>query len=134
MITKKTEYAIRALWELHLEPKTMMTANKVAQRQNIPPKYLPQIVSQLNQAGLLTSLRGYGGGIKLNRAAYQISVLDVIIAIQGKPILFECQHGIVECSIENDCGLLGVYNMALNSMLEVFQNTFLPDLKLRVRK
>lgn len=133
MITKKTEYAIRALWELHLEPQTMMTANKVAQRQNIPPKYLPQIVSQLNQAGLLTSLRGYGGGIKLSKAAGQISVLDVITAIQGRPVLFECQQGAAECSIENDCGLMGVYNKALNSMLEVFQSTFLPDLKLRVR-
>lgn len=133
MITKKTEYAIRALWELHLDPETMITANKVAQRQSIPPKYLPQIVSQLNQAGLITSLRGYGGGIKLNRTADKISVLDVITAIQGKPILFECQHDVAECSVDNDCGLMGVYNKALDSMLEVFQNTFLPDLKLRVR-
>lgn len=133
MITKKTEYAIRALWELHLDPEKMMTANQVAQRQNIPPKYLPQIVSQLNQAGLITSLRGYGGGIKLNKAAADISVLEVITAIQGKPILFECQHGPSECSMENNCGLLGMYNKALHSMLDVFGSTFLPDLKLRVR-
>ena len=133
MITKKTEYAIRALWELHLEPETMMTANKVAQRQAIPPKYLPQIVSQLNQAGLINSLRGYGGGIKLNKTASEISVLDIITAIQGRPVLFECQHGISECSVNNDCGLMGVYNKALNAMLEVFGGTFLPDLKLRVR-
>lgn len=133
MITKKTEYAIRALWELHLNPDTMMTANQVAQRQNIPPKYLPQIVSQLNQAGLIASLRGYGGGIRLNKPSDKISVLDVVIAIQGRPVLFECQHDATECYSKNNCGLLGVYNNALNSMLDVFKRSFLSELNLGVR-
>ena len=133
MITKKTEYAIRALWELHLEPEKMKTANQVAQRQAIPPKYLPQIVSQLNQSGLLVSLRGYGGGIKLNKPANEINVLDIIIAIQGHPILFECQHDASECTLGNSCGLLEVYNKGLKAMLDVFRNTLLHDLKLKVR-
>ncbi len=111
----------------------MKTANEIAQRQAIPPKYLPQIVSQLNQTGLLVSLRGYGGGIKLNKPAKEISVLDIIIAIQGNPILFECQHDSSECTLGNSCGLLEVYNEGLKAMLDVFRKTLLCDLKLKVR-
>jgi Rrf2 family protein len=130
MITKKAEYAIRALSELALNPNDRLTANVVAERQGIPPKYLPQIVSALCQAGLLRSVRGYGGGIQLSRAPKNITLLSIIEAVQGRPTLFECQLDSAECAHHPKCGLQTVYNRALQALQDVFRQTALADIKI----
>ncbi len=133
MITKKTEYAIRALAELAASPEDQLTANVVAQRQGIPPKYLPQIVSELSQAGLLRSVRGYGGGIRLSRPAENITLLNIIEAVQGKPRLFDCQFGESDCCFHTECNLQSVYDRALGALEGVFRDTALSEIKLNHR-
>ena len=130
MITKKTEYAIRALWELANENGHLTTANEIAQRQCIPPKYLPQIVSELSRAGLLSSVRGYGGGIRLSRPAKQISLLEVIEAMQGKMYMFECQQGPCDCDLGPGCELRTVYDKARTSLERIFAETNIWDIRL----
>jgi Rrf2 family protein len=127
MITKKTEYAIKALWELAQRNDNLTTSKEIAQRQAIPPKYLPQIIAALSQAGLLTSIRGYGGGLKLSRPAEEITLLNVIEAIQGKPKLFECQIGHSDCSHQTECQLKSIYNEARDALENVFGRTRLCD-------
>jgi Rrf2 family protein len=130
MITKKTEYAIRALSELALNPEDRLTANVVAQRQGIPPKYLPQIVSELTQAGLVRSVRGYGGGIRLNRSPDQISLLSIIEAIQGRIKIFDCEHHAIGCAVKGACGLNRVYGKALAALEDVFREAVLSDIQI----
>jgi Rrf2 family nitric oxide-sensitive transcriptional repressor len=130
MITRKTEYAIRTLWELSQSPDSLMTATQIAQKQDIPPKYLPQIVSELCQAGLLNSTRGYGGGVKLGKSAQDISLFNVIEAVQGKPKLFECQGECSPCTGRKGCSLLAIYDRALDAMNKVFEDTRLSDIKI----
>lgn len=129
MITKKTEYAIRAMWELAQHPDGLLTANRIAEAQEIPPKYLPQIVAELVQTGLLVSARGYKGGLKLNKPAEQISLLTIIKAVQGSLDLFECQHGEYDCRHFPGCDLRGVYNRAQAALEDVFRDTLLSDLR-----
>jgi Rrf2 family protein len=131
MITKKTEYAIRALSELASDPGRRMTANQVAQRQEIPPKYLPQIVSELSQAGLLHSVRGYGGGIRLGRPAHEITLMQVIEAVQGPPILVDCQFGAGECPLKEDCNIRAIYDRALRAMRKELENARLSEVRTR---
>jgi len=130
MITKKTEYAIRALWELANENGHLATANQIAQRQCIPPKYLPQIVSELSRSGLLLSVRGYGGGIRLSRPAKEITVLEVIEAMQGKLWMFECQMGPCDCDFGPGCELKTVYDRAKTSLESIFGETNLSEIRL----
>jgi len=131
MITKKTEYAIKALWELASRNDNLTTSKEIAQRQSIPPKYLPQIIAALGQAGLLNSTRGYGGGLRLSRPAEEISILNVIEAIQGKPRLFECQLGISDCIHQPNCQLRSIYNKAQNALENVFGETKLSDVNFK---
>lgn len=133
MITKKTEYAIRALSELASDPSRRMTANQVAQRQEIPPKYLPQIVSELSQAGLLHSVRGYGGGIRLARPPHEITLMQIIEAVQGPPILIDCQFGAGECSFMEDCSIRKIYDRALRAMRKEFENARLSEVRTKRR-
>lgn len=130
MLTRKTEYAIRALWELGQHPDTLVTANQIAQRQGIPPKFLPQIVSELSQAGLLRSVRGYGGGLRLARPASEVSVLAVIHAVQGQLSVFECQQDNFDCVHHPDCDLRELYDRTQQAAEDILRNTFLSDLKL----
>ncbi len=131
MITKKTEYAIRAMVELAREPETMSTANRIAQHQEIPPKYFPQIVSELSRAGLLTSVRGYGGGIRLSRPPREITLLNIIEATQGPLAMFECQDGDCDCVQLPNCKLKGTYNKAQASLESVFRETKLSDIRFK---
>ncbi|MFZ1685623.1 MAG: Rrf2 family transcriptional regulator [Candidatus Zixiibacteriota bacterium] len=131
MITKKTEYAIRALWELAHNPEHLATANQIAQRQGIPPKYLPQIISELSRSGLILSVRGYGGGVRLSRPAKEITLLDVIEAMQGKLTMFECQLGEYECINLPHCGLQETYTKAQSALEHVFGETKLSDVRFK---
>lgn len=131
MITKKTEYAIRALWELAHNPEHLATANQIAQRQGIPPKYLPQIISELSRAGLILSVRGYGGGVRLSRPAKEITLLHVVEAMQGKMTMFECQLGDYECINLPSCGLQHTYAKAQSAIEHVFGETKLSDVRFK---
>ena len=130
MITKKTEYAIRALWELAHNPNGQTTANQIAQRQSIPPKYLPQIISELTRTGLVISSRGFGGGLRIGRDAREVSLLDIIEAVQGKLHLFECQISDIDCVQLPGCDLRQTYNKAQAALESVFRQSRLADLKL----
>lgn len=130
VITKKTEYAIRAMSELAHDPQTLATANQIAQRQDIPPKYLPQIVSELTRAGLLMSVRGYGGGVRLSRPAVEITLLSIIQAMQGPLTMFECQLGETECMHLPDCRLQSTYSRAQSELEQIFSETKLSDIPL----
>lgn len=134
MITKKTEYAIRAVWELAQTPEGLRTAAQVADAQQIPPKYLPQIVAELVQAGLLVSARGYRGGLRLNRPPYEITLLEIIEAIQGRLDLFECQRGAVDCLHLPGCELKKVYDRAKGALENVFRDTRLTDITFHTRE
>ena len=85
MLTKKTDYAIRSMWEIaQHDTDTLTTANVIAERQHMPPKYLPQIVSELSRAALVVTARGFGGGLRLNRPANKITLLEIIERLRGK--------------------------------------------------
>lgn len=133
MITKKTEYAIRAMAELAAHPDDLTTAAQLAQRQDIPPKYLPQIISELNRAGLLTSVRGFGGGVRLAHPAREISLLAIIEAMQGPMTMFECLVGQYECMHLPNCGLQGIYRKAQQELQKVYSQNTLADVKFRNR-
>ncbi|MBI5266522.1 MAG: Rrf2 family transcriptional regulator [candidate division Zixibacteria bacterium] len=130
MLTKKTEYAIRAMWEIaHYKGESLTTATAIAQRQHIPAKYLPQIISELSRAALVVTSRGFGGGLRLNRAPDKISLLEIIEATQGKLTLYECQVCSYQCQFLPECELLAVYNKAQAGLEDTFKKVSLADVK-----
>lgn len=82
-VSAKVDYALRAMAELAAAPPGLTTAEQLAKAQQIPPKFLESILSQLRSAGLVTSQRGAVGGYQLARPAEEISVADVIRELEG---------------------------------------------------
>jgi Rrf2 family protein len=81
-IPAKTEYAIRALLTLAASDVSV-SAEHLAQEQDLPAKFLGAILSDLRRGGLVTSQRGPEGGFKLAHDADQISIADVVRVVSG---------------------------------------------------
>jgi Rrf2 family protein len=83
-ISAKVDYAVRAAVELAAaEPGVNVKAEAIADAQAIPRKFLDNILQGLRQSGLIESRRGPDGGHRLARPAAEISIADVIRAIDG---------------------------------------------------
>jgi Rrf2 family protein len=86
-VSATADYALRALLVLAAEkPATPVTARAIATEQQIPLRYLWDILVQLRNAGLVVSLRGNEGGYWLTRDPHDVTVADVIQAVDG-PLL-----------------------------------------------
>ena len=82
-ISAKADYAVRAAIQLASSSEFPVTSETIAAEQQIPAKFLEAILSQLRQSGLVKSRRGVHGGYWLSRPASEISVADVIRAVEG---------------------------------------------------
>ena len=92
-ISAKGEYAIRAVLDLALQRERGLTPIQgIATRQGIPQRYLEQVLLALKRAGLLASKRGSTGGYHLTRAPEEITVGDVLRAVEGSSAPFSAQR------------------------------------------
>ncbi len=82
-ISAKADYAVRAAVQLASSSEFPVTSESIAQAQQIPGKFLEAILSELRREGLVRSRRGTHGGYWLSRPAAEISVADVMRAIDG---------------------------------------------------
>ena len=103
-ITRQADYAVRAvLYLAQLGPGQRAATSQIAQEQQIPPSFLAKIVSQLSVAGLLQTSRGARGGVSLARKPNQISLLEVVEAIDGPILLNECVANDGICMFGDTC-------------------------------
>jgi Rrf2 family protein len=123
-ITHQADYAMRAVLYLARARKDKLTAtNEIAKRQNIPSSFLAKIISQLSIAGLLHTSRGARGGVKLARKPQNITLLEVIEAIDGPIRLNICVESESDCTFENNCPLQLVWCDAQQELVAKLKNT-----------
>lgn len=85
-ISAKADYATRALLELAREPARPLTCEAIASSQEIPFRFLKSVVGELRKAGLVRSQRGCEGRYWLGRPADEVTLLDVVRAVDGELI------------------------------------------------
>lgn len=128
-ITRQADYAVRAVLHLARNGGNKRAATgTVAKEQNIPPSFLAKIISQLSVAGVLRTSRGAHGGVTLARDAKEISLLEVVEAIDGPIRLNECVHQSGICSFEKDCPVRPVWCEAQDELVARLRNTKFGDL------
>ena len=123
-ISRKAEYALRALVAIARQPKSW-PIQELSTQENIPIKFLEQILLSLRHAGLLTSKRGVGGGYALLRPANEITVGEVIRTLDGPlapvPCAAERPNERCTCPDPRTCALrllMGDVRRDLSAMLE----------------
>jgi Rrf2 family protein len=105
-ITRQADYALRAMLYLaQLEPTQRAATSQIAEEQHIPPSFLAKIISQLSIAGLIHTSRGARGGVSMARTPEEISILEVVEAIDGPIALNECTHSPASCPFGENCPL-----------------------------
>ena len=105
-ISKLTDYAILVMVELAREGE-MLSAHALAERVHIEGPTASKVLKLLAGAGLLDSYRGANGGYRVSRLAGDISVAEVIAAIEGPIAMTECSAEEGLCSQEDSCELRG---------------------------
>jgi len=122
-ITRQADYAVRAvLYLARLGSHQRAATSTIAQKQRIPPSFLAKIISQLSIAGLLHTWRGARGGVTLARDPKEITLLEVIEAIDGPIQLNECVNG-GACTFDSDCPLRPVWGEAQADLIERLKGT-----------
>lgn len=109
-ITRQADYAVRAvLYLAKLGADNRAATSQIAKDQQIPPSFLAKIVSQLSVAGLLQTSRGARGGVSLAKTPDQISLLEVVEAIDGPIMLNECVTNTGACTFGDDCSMRPIW-------------------------
>ncbi len=117
-ITKQADYAVRAvLYLARLGVGNRAATSKIAKDQHIPPSFLAKIISQLSIAGLLHTSRGARGGVTLAKKCEEISLLEVVEAIDGPILLNECAHPNGMCAYEDDCPIVKIWQDAQRDLV-----------------
>ena len=97
LITKASEYAILSLIVLSKEEKPM-GSESLALQLSIPKSFLAKILQSLAKADILKSYKGINGGFALVHETKEITMLDVMTAVEGKsPAVFECSPSMEDC-------------------------------------
>lgn len=130
-VSTRGDYASRALLSLALHPEEQPTSVRdIAERTGLPQPYLEQILLALKGAGLVRSKRGVGGGYVLARSPKEITLGQIVAAVDG-PIVagdFGRPHENGACEHEGQCALLAVWAEVSEHMREHLDSFTLADM------
>jgi Rrf2 family protein len=105
LLTKESDYAVRALMNLARHPGDFVSSRDVAHQERIPLYFLRRILQTMIRRGLVESKEGVAGGVRLKAKPPEIRIVDVIRLFQGDIRLSECMFRRKICSNRGTCVL-----------------------------
>lgn len=128
-ITRQADYALRATMEVaRMDYGERAPTATIAERQQIPLPFLAKIVSQLVVRGILEATRGASGGVSLARPAEQITMLEVIEAIDGPITINRCTRDPSVCELAVSCPFCEIFTDAQQELVNKLGGTTLQTL------
>ena len=131
-VTYKGDYALKAILDLSnfYKTKTVIPLGDISKRQNIPEKYLEQIMLLLKRAGYVISKRGVGGGFLLAKSPDQIKLGDILRIIEGPIEPISC--GKIEhdsnCGEEEQCAFREIWVKVTQATAAIVDNVTFTDM------
>jgi Rrf2 family transcriptional regulator, nitric oxide-sensitive transcriptional repressor len=126
-LSQTVEYALRAAVWLAGRTDQAQTTAQIAKGTQVPASYLSKVLQSLGRAGLVTSQRGVGGGFVLSRPPTEVTILEIVNAVEPLQRIQTCPLGIVEHGV-NLCRLHKKLDEAFAHIEESFASTRLADL------
>lgn len=133
MLSQKAKYALRALLLMAERPAgAMVLAGEIAERQQVPRKFLELILLELKKDGLLISQRGRNGGYRLARPAGEITFGQVVRLLDGPLAPLACAsvtayRRCADCTDEHACHIRQVMRRVRDAMARILDHTTLAD-------
>src|SRR5882724_5805075 len=137
-LSLRGEYALRALLVLGLNyEQSVVRIQSISQQQNIPKRFLEQILNDLKSAGVVESKRGVAGGYRLARAPKEISLATVIRHIEGAlaPVSCVSERFYEKCSCPDEarCAIRSVMKEVREAVVKIVEKVTIAELCERAR-
>ena len=128
-ITTKGRYGVRALVSLGRHGNGPLAISRIAAQERISPEFLEQIFFKLKKAGIIRSLRGPKGGFQLNRSIADITVWDVLLAVDEPLHPAPCVDlSARECPLQGECVFLPMWEKVGSAVAAIYDTTSFRDL------
>lgn len=128
-VTKQTNYAVRMLMYCAADPGDLSRVPDIARAYGVSELFLFKILKPLVKAGLIQTVRGRNGGIRLGRPADEITLFDVIRVTEDSFAMAECfENDAADCPLVSSCALNSAWREALNAFLAALENHTIADL------
>lgn len=131
-LTKRTEYGLIALVHMADRRGTTVSVREVSEQYSVPRRLLAEVLKDLCRAQLVASQRGATGGYALSRPADEITLGEIVTALEGAPVLSSCEslaparHG--ECDLEPTCPIRSPLHRIREGIWTLMQRTTLRSL------
>lgn len=121
-ITRAAEYAIRGVLYLSSQPEgTVCLLSEISQSQDIPPSFLSKIFQNLAREGIVSSFRGTGGGFSLVRDPHELTLLEVVEAMEGQISLNTCLAKGTRCDNQTTCAVHLIWRDAQRYLIDLLK-------------
>ena len=137
LFSTKAEYGVRLMVELGRDQRDQpLSLASIAEAENLPLSYMEHLVARLRQSGLVESTRGARGGYSLGRDPAEITMLEVVEALEGPIVPMECfepePRGRVQCSHlapgDGPCATKMLWTRVQGGITEALRETTLSDM------
>lgn len=125
---RRADYALRAALDLAIHDENRRKSREIGEEMDVPITFLPQIMAELVRAGLVDSHAGPKGGYVLTRPAGDVSLLEVIEAVEGDPVSKECVLRGGPCRWADICAIHVPWFRAQQAMLDQLDAMSLADI------
>ena len=121
MLGKTSEYAIRALVYVYIQNLEGKRPGfkEIAKKIDSPEQFTAKVLQNLTREGLVSSMKGRGGGFFFDQPATPLTLYEVIRSVEGKEFFFKCGFGLKRCDSENPCPLHEDYAPVREGFLEL---------------
>ena len=137
IFSNATEYAIRGLSEIASRgargPDGPIMLDDVIIGTDLPRDFLAKIFQKLVRAGILNSAKGRGGGFALAKPPHEITLIDIVQAIEGPQLLDACVVGLEKCNDQMPCAQHDLYKPIRQRLKDYLRTTTLADLASSLR-
>ena len=128
-ITKAADYGLRAMYRLGQAPMNVSALiGDIAAEMNIPAQFLHKVMPRLVKAGLVRSRRGARGGYRLAKQPSEISLLQIVQAIDGPIYINRCLFDHEDCTMDDFCPIRPVFQDAQDALRKALDDSSLADL------
>lgn len=129
LYSKSCEHVVRVIeYMVSARTQDVFLAKKICTKLKIPEFYTRKGLQTLSRLGVLKSIKGPGGGYQISDDAGQLSVLEIIQAVDGKNTYNHCVMGISKCNNNNPCAIHDVWADAKKVILGTLASVSLRDL------
>ena len=127
-VTKLTDYATVVLTVLAARPGDVLSASELAERAGLEAPTVSKLLKPLAQVGLVEGFRGANGGYRLSRPAGEISLIEIVEAMEGPLGMTECSVHAGNCGIEDQCGVRANWRRINDVVVEALRSVTLAQM------